>query len=153
MLDRGLNDLQKRAVDLLLSGWTITRVSNYLEVSRMSIYKWKKLAAWQEYIAEQTGEGLEARSHRVRRVCDLALEAIENALTDPQITLLKRGELAIRWLALIKESVVAQAAATPALPARRELNQEVLRQIREQIYGLPPDPDPKLPNTPVETSD
>jgi len=140
MLDRGLDDLQRRAADLMLNGWTITRIAQYLEVSRMSLYKWKKLPAWQEYVAEQTGEGLEARSHRVRRVCDIALETIENALVDPEIVPLKRAELAIKWLTLIRESVSQAAAATPAPPAGRVLNQEVLRQIREQIYGLPPDP-------------
>jgi len=150
MLDRGLDDLQRRAADLLLDGWTITRISNYLEVSRMSLYKWQRLPAWKEYIAEQTGEGLEARSHRVRRVVDLALETIESALVDPEIVPLKRAELAIKWLTLIKESVNPVVTDATAPPAGRKLNEDVIRQIRE-IYGIYDDP--KLPNTPVETSD
>ena len=151
MLDRGLDDLQRKAADLLLDGWTITRVSQYLEVSRMSLYKWKKLPAWQEYVAEQTGEGLEARNHRVQRTIDLALAQIQAALVDPEIVPLKRAELAIKWLTLIKESVTQAAAATPAPPARA-ISLETLKLIREQVYGLYDD-DPKLPNTPVETSD
>lgn len=136
MVDRGLDDLQRRAADLLLDGWTITRISQYLEVSRMSLYKWQRLPAWKEYVAEQTGEGLEARSHRVRRVCDLALETIESALTDPEIVPLKRAELAIKWLALIKESVVAQAAAATPAPPARAISLETLKLIREQNWEL-----------------
>ncbi|WAS06412.1 hypothetical protein LQF76_05900 [Gloeomargaritales cyanobacterium VI4D9] len=143
MLDRGLDDLQRRAADLVLDGWPLSRISSYLEVSKVSLCKWKKLPAWKEYLAEQTGEGLEARSHRVRRVCDLALETIESALVDPEIVPLKRAELAIKWLTLIRESVTQ--AATPAPTEGRVLNQDVIRQIREKIYGIA---DPKLPNTP-----
>jgi len=151
MLDRGLDDLKRTAADLLLAGWTITRIAQYLEVSRMSIYKWKKLRSWQEYVAEQTGEGLESRGYRTRRVVDIALETVESALTDPEIAPLKRAELGIKWLALIRESVIQAAAATPAPPARA-ISSETLKLIREQVYGLYDD-DPKLPNTPVETSD
>jgi len=150
MLDRGLDDLQRRAADLLLDGWTITRISNYLEVSRMSLYKWQRLPAWKEYVAQQTGEGLNARNHCVQRTIDLALAQIQSALVDPEIVPLKRAELAIKWLTLIRESVT-QAAATPAPPAGRVLNEDVIRQIRQQVYGIYDDP--KLPNTPVETSD
>ncbi|WAS04912.1 hypothetical protein LQF76_12990 [Gloeomargaritales cyanobacterium VI4D9] len=151
MLDRGLDDLQRRAADLVLDGWPLSRISSYLEVSKVSLCKWKKLPAWKEYLAEQTGEGLEARSHRVRRVCDLALETIESALVDPEIVPLKRAELAIKWLTLIRESVT-QAAAAPAPTEGRVLNQDVIRQIREKVYGIY-EADSKLPNTPVETSD
>jgi len=124
MLDRGLDDLQRRAADLMLDGWTITRIAHYLEVSRVSLYKWQRLPAWQRYIAEQTGEALQARGHRVRRVCDLALQTIEKSLSDPEIAPLKRAELAIRWLALIKE--FNQAAATaPANPEGRRLSADI----------------------------
>ena len=142
MLDRGLDDLQWRAADLVLSGWPITRIAEYLEVSRVSLYKWQKLPAWKRYVAEQTGEALQARSHRVRRVCELALETIERALLDHEIAPLKRAELALKWLGLIRE--FNQAAATaPATPEGRRLSVDVLRHIKEEIYGLS---DPKLPN-------
>jgi len=63
---------------------------------------------------------------------------------------LKRAELAIKWLTLIKESVNPVVTDATAPPAGRKLNEDVIRQIKE-IYGIYDDP--KLPNTPVETSD
>ena len=151
MIAKGLNDLQKKAADLILMGWSITETANYLEVSRVSVHEWKKKPEWNDYIREQTGETLNARNHRVQRTIDLALAQIQAALVDPQIAPLKRAELAIRWLNLIRESVVAQAVATPAPPEPRAISLETLKLIREQVYGIYTDP--KLPNTPVETSD
>ncbi|WAS04831.1 hypothetical protein LQF76_12545 [Gloeomargaritales cyanobacterium VI4D9] len=78
------------------------------------------------------------------------METIESALTDPEIVPLKRAELAIKWLTLIKESVTQAAAPTPEVP--RVIPLEMIKRIREQVYGIY-DADPKLPNTPVETSD
>ena len=150
MIAKGLNDLQKKAADLILMGWSITETANYLEVSRVSVHEWKKKPEWDAYIREQTGESLNARNHRVQRTIDLALAQIQAALVDPEIAPLKRAELAIKWLTLIKESVTQAAAATPAPPARA-ISLETLKLIREQVYGIYTDP--KLPNTPVETSD
>ncbi|APB34905.1 hypothetical protein GlitD10_2565 [Gloeomargarita lithophora Alchichica-D10] len=132
MLARGLDDLQKRAADLLLDGWTITKTSNYLEVSRVSIHAWKKLPAWDEYIREQSGEALNARNHRVQRTIDLALDQIQSALVDPEIVPLKRAELAIRWLSMIKESLTPVDAPAPkTLPTP-----EIIQDIFKEVYGV-----------------
>jgi hypothetical protein len=135
-LAKGLNDLQKRAADLYLDGWPITRIANYLEVSRVSLWAWKKLPEWQDYIREQTGEVLEARNHRVRRVVDLALETIESALLDTEIAPLKRAELAIRWLSMIRESMAPVDGAPAPSGQKTQLPSEVLNRIRVEVYGL-----------------
>ncbi len=144
MVNRGLDDLQRRAADLMISGWKITTIANYLEVSRPTLYAWKKLPEWQEYIKEQSGEALNARGHRIQRILDLALEQIEGALIDPEIAPLKRAELALKWLSLLRENMGdASFKLADELP-KRVIDQDTIKMIREKVYGIyDPEPAPK----------
>jgi len=129
-----LTDLQRRACELILSGWTMTKTANYLEVSRLSIYNWKRLPEWNEYANEIKNEIFDSRINQIRTIASLSLEIIENALKDDSFSTMKRADLAIKWLSLFKDNIKLNQQEEIAKPTT--IDPQVLKQIREQIYGI-----------------
>jgi hypothetical protein len=90
-----LNSKQVRAVELLLSGCEFTEAANQLGVTRLTLYRWRQLPAFQE--AERAGrrEILDRTVSQLLAIRSQAVATLKRALDSGEASVEVRSALAI----------------------------------------------------------
>lgn len=127
--ETGLTPLQERAAIMLASGSSVVSVAEELNISKGTLYQWRRLVTFTCYQNEQKKDYLDTIRGGVMSLADEAIAAIRDSLhSDNEATRLK----AAMWVAdKAKEYQVGETDAKIAI--RKECTAEMFGGWEEQF--------------------
>ena len=97
-----LNNNQQIAVQLVAQGKTGKFISEYLNVAEETISRWRQIDEFKETLEEATEVVLREIDETHKNLLIRSQAVINEALNNKELDLIKKANLAIRYLSLIK---------------------------------------------------
>lgn len=123
-----LSPKQYQAIDLLSSGKTIASVCELLDVNRKTISRWKQSQPFNETLTDRIAQTSEQAMNELRA---MKLDAVATWRT-----LMNNPETADNVRASIARDILAIAEPALTTPTEKEMSGEMLKDIRERVYGI-----------------
>ena len=97
-----LNEKQLIAVHLLASGVKASIIANQLGIREETLSRWKQIDEFKETLEDATEAVLRERDETHKKLLSSAQKVINEALSNEELDLFKKANLALRYLSLIK---------------------------------------------------